>query len=68
MTMSNLKELPEILTVSDVADYLKVSTRTVTRLIKDNKLKKLPVGRIRIHKIDLLDFLDLPEAEEGGVI
>jgi len=62
----NLSELPEILTVSEVANYLKVSDRTITRLIRANKLKKLPVGRIRIHKIDFVDFLNIQDEVEGG--
>jgi excisionase family DNA binding protein len=51
-------ELPEILTLSDVAQYLQISERSVHRLIQANKIKKLPIGKIRINKNDLLSFVE----------
>jgi excisionase family DNA binding protein len=37
--------LPTLLTVSDVAEVLRVSTRTVRRLIKSGALASVTVGR-----------------------
>ena len=46
--------LPILLTVSDVAEVLKVSTRTVRRLIKSGALASVTVGRsVRVHAEDL---------------
>jgi len=52
------KELPEILTLQDVAKYLQISERSVHRLIEQNKLRRLPIGRIRVNKNDLLAFVE----------
>ncbi|MHB2169516.1 helix-turn-helix domain-containing protein [Alsobacter sp. R-9] len=46
--------LPTLLTVSDVADVLRVSTRTVRRLIKSGALASVTVGRsVRVRAEDL---------------
>lgn len=37
--------MPEILTVEDIAEQFKVSTRTVVRLIERNELRAIRVGR-----------------------
>lgn len=46
--------LDPLLTVADVAEVLKVSTRTVRRLIKSGALASVTVGRsIRVRQEDL---------------
>ena len=67
MTMKYLIKKPEVIqsamdvyTVQEVADILKVSRRTIERLMYDTrKLKYLKVGRqARIRKRDIQVFLD----------
>ena len=43
----------EFYTVQEVAKILKVSEKTVYRLIKDGKLKAVKIGQWRIKKEDL---------------
>ena len=51
-----LKEPP--LTVSEVAERLRVSTKTVRRRIKDGSLRSIRIsGLIRIAMADLEDFI-----------
>ncbi|MHB2170097.1 helix-turn-helix domain-containing protein [Alsobacter sp. R-9] len=46
--------LPTLLTVTDVAEVLRVSTRTVRRLIKSGALASVTVGRsVRVRAEDL---------------
>ena len=54
-----LAELPEVLTLEEIADLLRVSTTTVMRWHRDNGLKALVLSeRIRrVRKADLHDFL-----------
>ena len=53
----------ELLTVSETAEYLKVSTVTVRRYIKSKRLPAVRVGRnIRVRREDLEL---LPEADAG---
>jgi excisionase family DNA binding protein len=48
----------KLLSVRDAADFAKVSTQTVRRLIKAGKLKVYRVGRqIRIDESDLIDII-----------
>lgn len=39
------KTLPDLLTIEEVADYLRVSVRTVQRMIKDDRLHAINLGR-----------------------
>ncbi len=49
----------EIMTISQVANYLRVSDKTVRRLIKDNRLTASKVGSCwRIRKEDISRYLD----------
>jgi len=49
----------ELLTRAEVAQYLRVSARTVSRLIRTGKLPASRIGRaVRIRQSDLLDMLD----------
>lgn len=46
-------------TVEQVADYLKVSTKTVRRLIKSNKIIASKVGGVwRIKPVDIERYLN----------
>ena len=50
--------MPDIMTPEEVADYLRVSTATVYRLIRGNQLAASRVGReYRIPRADLEAFL-----------
>ena len=49
----------DLLTRAEVARYLRVSDRTVSRLIRAGKLPAARIGRaVRIRQSDLLDMLD----------
>lgn len=52
---------PEFLTVEEVAELLRVSSRTVQRLLKEGKLPGVRVGRQwRIPRAELLAYLRGP--------
>jgi len=49
----------EVMTIPEVADYLKVSRAQVYRLIKSEKLKTFHVGaNTRVLKRDLNEYID----------
>jgi excisionase family DNA binding protein len=49
----------DLLTRAEVARYLRVSDRTVSRLIRTGKLPAARIGRaVRIRQSDLLDMLN----------
>jgi excisionase family DNA binding protein len=49
----------DLLTRAEAARYLRVSDRTVSRLIRTGKLPALRIGRaVRVRHADLLDMLD----------
>lgn len=53
------EKYPEILNVTDVAGILGVSPNTVRKLIKENTIRAVKVGkRYRITKNKLLAYLD----------
>jgi excisionase family DNA binding protein len=52
----------KLMSVQEAADYAKVSTQTVRRLIKTGKLQIYMIGRqIRIDESDLVGYLSLQE-------
>lgn len=57
----------ELLTRAEVARYLRVSDRTVSRLIRAGKLPASRIGRaVRIRKSDLLNMLNgKPSISDG---
>ncbi|MBP7223430.1 MAG: helix-turn-helix domain-containing protein [Sedimentibacter sp.] len=56
--------LPEILTLKQIAEFLQVSNLTIQRAIKSGKLKAFKPGRdYRILKEDLISFI---EGSKGG--
>ena len=55
---SVLKEFPDILTVEEMSRALGVSTKTGYKLIRENKIEYLKVGRsYRIPKANLLSYV-----------
>lgn len=55
-----LKEYPDILTVEEMSHALDISTKTGYRLLQENKIDHLKVGRsYRIPKAHLLAYLRL---------
>ena len=60
MYNSSMKNLPEVLTVTEVADYLRVSKATVNRRIRDGLIDCFrvgPRGDRRIKKSELRKFI-----------
>ncbi len=57
-------EIPQLLTVEDVAKILQVKDWTVYRLVKDKELKSIKVrGSIRFRPDDVKEYL-----EKGSVV
>ena len=55
---SILKEYPDILTVEEMSKALGVSTKTGYKLIRENKIECIKVGRsYRIPKAHLLSYM-----------
>lgn len=55
-----LDNYPAVLTVDQVADLLMVSPPTIRKLIKENKIVAIHVGRrIRIPQNRLIDYIEL---------
>lgn len=53
-----LKEYPDLLTIEEMSDILGVSTKTGYKLIQDNKIKAMRIGkRYRIPKVNVLLYL-----------
>jgi excisionase family DNA binding protein len=58
MTDVKLKE-SEIMTVSEVADYLKISEVTTYKLVQDGKIPAFKIGRHwRVKRVDLGEFIE----------
>ena len=58
----------DLLTRAEVARYLRVSDRTVSRLIRTGKLPAARIGRaVRIRHADLLDMLNEKPSNSGGL-
>jgi len=52
------KPKDKLLTIKEVANYLRVSERSVLRYIEAGRLKAIKVGWWRIRESDLEKFLD----------
>lgn len=51
-------KIPKMLTVYEVADYLKVNHNTIRRLINKDELRAVRIGdSIRIRESDLAEYL-----------
>lgn len=60
---SIFKNYPDVLDVKQVSNLLGVSTKTVYKLIKEDKLSYLKIGReYRILKINVMKYFKLLEA------
>ena len=58
----------DLLTRAEVARYLRVSDRTVSRLIRTGQLPASRIGRgVRIRRSDLLDLLNEKPSISGGL-
>ncbi len=58
----------DLLTRAEVARYLRVSDRTVSRLIRAGKLPAARIGRaVRIRQSDLLDMLNEKPINSSGL-
>ena len=58
-------KLPEILTVSDMAAFMRASEQTVRNRIRDGKLKAIIDDKvIRIKRADALTYLGLEEVTQ----
>jgi len=51
-------EVDKLLTIEEVAEFLRVSTRTVIRYIESGKLKASKIGGWRIKESDVQLFLE----------
>lgn len=52
------KEYPDVLDINDLSRLLCVSKKTTYRLLKENKIEFLKVGReYRIPKINIIQYL-----------
>ena len=57
---SVLKDYPDVLTVEEMSRALGISTKTGYKLIRENKIESLKVGRsYRIPKAYLLSYMRL---------
>ena len=64
---SVLKEYPDILTVEEMSKALGVSTKTGYKLIRENKIECIKVGRsYRIPQAHLLAYMQLFNASIRG--
>jgi excisionase family DNA binding protein len=53
------REAPELLTPEEVAERLKLKTRTVLRLVREGKLSAVRIGRLyRFRPADLRSFIE----------
>jgi len=58
----------DLMTRSEVARYLRVSDRTVSRLIRKGQLPASRIGRaVRIRQLDLLNMLDGKPSISAGL-
>ena len=54
-----LESLPDIITIKELADFLKISTRTVNRAIEKGELNAFKAGRDwRIEKESVIDWVN----------
>ena len=57
--MKPISDYPDLLTVQEVCEILRVGRRTVYKYINDSKLhSRLIAGKYRIPKASILNFID----------
>ena len=55
-----INDYPDILTVPEISDLLGVSTKTVYKLLKEEKIEKRVVGReFKILKVNVAAYLGM---------
>ena len=55
-------DYPDVLTVEDLSRILGISTKTAYKLLKEQKIKSITIGRTyRIPKVYLLQYLQITE-------
>jgi excisionase family DNA binding protein len=58
---ANQPDLPSLLTVPEAAAALRLSTRTVRRMLKSGSLASVTIGRsVRIRSTDLASLISRP--------
>ena len=63
----NGKDLPVMLTISEVAEYLKLHELTVRRLAREGELPAFKVGRQwRIQRAKLQEWIDARSGQGAG--
>ncbi len=67
MTESLGKQLPELLTVPEAADFLRISPRTIERMLTDGRLVRMSGGtaRVLIPRQSVLDVLQVIPPTKG---
>ena len=51
--------LPNLLSIEETSKLLRVSNRSVHRLIKAGKLKRVKIGhRVLVKEVDIMDYLE----------
>lgn len=54
----NTNNIPDVLTINDLQDVLKIGRSTAYTIVKSGELKTIRIGRlIRIRREDLIDYL-----------
>ena len=57
--MDKLNEFPDILTISELLDFLRISRNTLMKEIKEGRIKCIKVGRqYRFTKIDVIEYIN----------
>ena len=65
---TNSKDLPVMLTISEVAEYLKLHELTVRRLAREGELPAFKVGRQwRIQRAKLQEWIDARSGQGASV-
>ena len=61
-TLVIFSDYPDVLTVEDLSRMLGISTKTAYKLLKEQKIKSITIGRTyRIPKVYLLQYLQITE-------
>ena len=64
-TNINFDDISDVLTVEEVCEILGICSKTCCKLIRENRLYGVKVGRsYRIAKIELLRFMKIESTEE----
>lgn len=62
--MEENKETSKIMTIAEVAEYLKISEVTTYKLVQSGSLPSFKIGRSwRVKMDDLLEFIDRKKGE-----